>query len=264
MVTVGFNTSRAILHDPLTRQALSRLFDPVRLLQATQFGQGLRTVGLVNPSDKRYYNDSLALPVYNPQQALALLRQAGWMRQAAGWVRATATHHPERLALKVRYRAGDATFETVALQFKAAAAKLTIPVELLPTEGSAFTTALQEGNFDIYVRKLSGNPFAYNFAPLLHSGSVAEANFTRFGTRATDQLIDAITIAGPTARKRRLLRRFQAVMQQQMPLMPLFFLPYRMATCQDIKNLYPSGLKPGYNAASASWAAADSSLAVNK
>ncbi|RZK50555.1 MAG: hypothetical protein EOO59_15925 [Hymenobacter sp.] len=254
MITAGFNTSRPSLHDSLTRQALSRLFDPVRLIQATQLGQALRTVGLVHPHDHRYYNDSLPLPAFSPQQALVLLQRAGWQRQATGWVRARAASPPERLALTFRYRAGESTFETIALQFKAAATALHIPVELLPTEPSLLTTALREGNFDIYVRKLNSNPFAFNFAPLLHSRAGSENNFTRFGTRASDRLIDAIAAAGPLAQKRLLLRRFQALMQRQVPLFPLFFLPYRMATAQGIQGLYLSGLKPGYNAATTTWA----------
>lgn len=262
MVTAGFNTSRPILHDSLTRQALSRLFDPVRLMQATQLGQGLRTVGLVHPHDRRYYNDSLPLPAYNPQQALDLLRRAGWQRQPTGWVRTRPARQPEHLALAVRYRAGDSTFETIALQFKAAASALHIPVELLPTESSLLTEVLREGNFDIYVRKLNGNPFAFNFAPLLHSRTIRENNFTKFGTRATDQLLDAITAAGSATQKRRLVRRFQVMMQQQMPILPLFFLPYRLVTAQGIKGLYPSGLKPGYTAATATWVASPATPAT--
>ncbi|RZK21888.1 MAG: hypothetical protein EOO63_18645, partial [Hymenobacter sp.] len=203
VVTVGFNTQRATLHDPLTRQALSRLFDPVRLLWATQKGQGMRTVGLVHPSDSRYYNDSLPLPTFNPTQAQLLLRQAGWKQLPTGWVRANAQHLPEHLALTLRYRAGETMFETIALQFKSAAAALAIPVELRPTEVSAMTTALREGNFDIHVRTLKGNPFAFNYGPILHSRTTHEGNFTKFGSPATDQLIEAISAASVPAEKRR-------------------------------------------------------------
>ncbi|MGI4863929.1 MAG: ABC transporter substrate-binding protein [Janthinobacterium lividum] len=263
LVTAGFNTRQPALHDSLTRQALALLFDPVNLLKATQLGQGLRTVGLVHPNDHLYYNDSLPLPAYAPAQALALLQRAGWQRQATGWVRSAATKAQpiEKLSLTVRYRTDEPTFATIALQFKSAATKLGIPVELRPTEPSLLTTTLREGDFDIYVRKLSGNPFAFNFTTLLHSRTIPESNFTKFSTRATDQLIDAIAATGNPARKRRLLRRFQLIMQQQMPLMPLFFLPYRLTTARGLQNLYPSGYKPGYYAAAATWAATTDALA---
>ena len=253
VVTVGFNTQRVSLQDPLTRQALSRLFDPAQLLQATQLGQGMLTVGLVHPADRRYYNDSLPLPAFSPSQAQALLRQAGWQRQPTGWVRPNARHSPESLALTLRYRAGEPTFETIALQFKAAATALGIPVALRPTETSSLTTALREGDFDINVRTLKGNPFAFNYAPILHSRTTREGNFTKFSNQASDQLMEAISAASVPAEKRRLLRRFQAMLQQQAPLVPLFFLPYRLATAKQLRHVYPSKLKPGYDAAAMTW-----------
>jgi ABC-type transport system substrate-binding protein len=249
----GFNTRRSTLHDSLTRQALSRLFDPARLLQATQLGQGLLTVGLVHPSDHRNYNDSLSLLTYSPAQAQALLRQAGWQRQPTGWTRPNARKLPERLALTIRYRAGETTFEMIALQFKAAAAALTIPVELRPTEASLLTKALHAGNFDLYIRTLKGSPSAFNYAPILHSRTVHEGNFTKFSNLANDQLMEAIVAASVPSQQRLLLRRFQVLLRQQAPLVPLFFLPYRLAANKRVQHVYPSAVKPGYNAAAMTW-----------
>jgi len=262
LLMAGFNTRQPILRDSLTRQALARLFDPAKLLQATQLGQGLRTASLVHPANRRYYNDSLALPAYDPKQAVSLLKQAGWQRQAAGWVPAKTRQTPQPLKLRMRYRADDAVFATIGLQFKSAATALGIPVELLPTEASSLTAALQEGDFDIYVRKLSSTPFAFDFTMLLHSRTIPKSNFTKFSTRTTDHLIEAIVATGAPAQKRKLLRRFQTIIQQQTPLVPLFFLPYRLATARELQHLYPSGYKPGYYAAAATWNIAGTAAAV--
>lgn len=256
VLMAGFNTRRPALHDRLTRQALSRLFDPAGLLAATQLGQGRRTAGLVHPADRRHYNDSLPLPALDPDAAARLLGQAGWRRAPGGsWRRPAA--QPGRLvqtlALTLRYRADETTYETVALQFRAAAARLGIPVELRSTEASALTAALQAGDFDVYVRTLKGNPFVFNFAPILHSQAVGEGNFTGFGTPATDRLIEAVAAADRPARKRALLRRFQAMLQEEAPLVPLFFLSNRLAADRRLRRLYPSGLKPGYAATALSW-----------
>nr|GFC46554.1 hypothetical protein [Tanacetum cinerariifolium] len=225
------------------------LFDPERLLQATQLGQGLRTVGLVHPNDRRYYDSSLPLPAYNLPQAQALLQRAGWRRQPTGWTR----EKTELLALVLRYKTGDSTFKLIALQFKAAAALLNIPVELRPTESSSLTTALKEGDFDMYIRTQKGNPFAFNYASMLHSRNVNEGNFTKFGTPTTDRLIEAVATASTPVQKRQLIHRFQAMLQQQMPLFPLFFLSYRIVADRRIHDLYPSALKPGYSAPTITW-----------
>jgi peptide/nickel transport system substrate-binding protein len=152
-------------------------------------------------------------------------------------------------------------FQTIALQFKAAATQLNIPVELRPTESSSLTTALREGDFDMYVRIQKGNPFAFNYASMLHSRNVQEGNFSKFGTPATDRLIEAVATAETPAQKRQLLQRFQVMLQQQAPLVPLFFLPYRIVTDRRLQNVYPSAIKPGYSAPTMTWTDAAPALA---
>lgn len=257
LVSVGFNTRRALLNNKLTRQALGRLFDSAGLLTATQLGQGSLTVGLV-PPDSRFYNDSLPILTYAPAQAMALLHQAGWQRQpAGGWYNSTIA---QPLALTLRYRSDESTFATIALQFQAAAAKLGIPVKILPLEASALTTALKAGDFDVYIRTTKGNPFGFNFAPLLHTAAIGTGNFTGFGRPDTDRLLEAISVEGNLPRKRRLLRRFQVLMRDEMPLVPLFYLANHLAASRQLRPVITSGLKPGYAAGALSWA--DSSATV--
>lgn len=257
LVSVGFNTRRALLNNKLTRQALGQLLDAAGLLTATQLGQGSLTVGLV-PPDSRFYNDSLPVLAYAPAQAMALLRQAGWQKQPdGGWYNATIA---QPLALTLRYRSDESTFATIALQFQAATAKLGIPVKILPLEASALTTALRAGEFDVYIRTTKGNPFGFNFASLLHTAAIGTGNFTGFGRPATDRLLEAISVEGNLPRKRRLLRRFQVVMRDEMPLVPLFYLANHLAASRQLRPIVTSGLKPGYAVGALSWA--DSSATV--
>ena len=250
IVTAGFNTRHPTLEDATTRQALSRLFDARGLLRATQLTEGQRTVGLINPADKLNYNDQLPLLSFSPAAAAALLRQAGWQYTPAdGWRRTTASGSRQRLTLALRYRSDEAMFETIALQFKAAAAQLHIPVLLLPTESATLNPLLRAGEFDVYVRTVKGNPFIFNFAPILHSQAVGEGNFTGYGTPTSDKLIEDVAAAESPARRAHLLRRLQALLQQDAPLVPLFFLPMRIAANAKLRNLHVAGLKPGYSAA---------------
>ena len=253
LVTAGFNTKHAQLADPLTRQAVSRLFDAAGLLKATQLGAGQRSVGLINPADRARYNDSLTLIPYDLPEAEALLLRAGWLRGAQGWLRRTAPK--ETLHLVLRYRPDESVYETIALQFREAASRLGIPVELRPTESAALNGVLRKGDFDVYLRTLKGNPFAFNFAPILHSQAVGEGNLTGFGTPDSDRLIEAIAAAETPAHQARLLRRFQALMQEQAPLVPLFFLPTRLAASRRVAGIRAFDVKPGYVATDLGWMA---------
>lgn len=247
----GFNTRRPALADALTRLALSRLFDSAGLLRGTQVGGGHRTASLIPPFDRASYNDSLRPVPYDPAGARALLLRAGWQPPTAGragWRRA-GPRGEARLQLAVCYRADNELFTTVALQFRAAATGLGIVVDLRPTESARFGQTLAAGDFDIFLRTLHGNPFAPNLAPLLHSGSSTETNATRFSNPACDRLLDAIATTRDPHRRIRQLRQLQALLQEQAPLAPLFFLPNRVAARRDCQGLHVSSLKPGFLAA---------------
>ncbi|MCC3151783.1 ABC transporter substrate-binding protein [Hymenobacter sp. BT770] len=251
VVMAGFNTRRAHLNDALTRQALSRFFDAAGLLKATQLGDGQRTVGVISPIEKENYNDSLALIPFDPAGATALLRQAGWQRGPApgtGWTRKSANGDLQQLRLAMRYRAEGSLFSTVALQFQAAAAGLDIPVTLQPTESGAFSSSLKAGDFDVYVGVRKGNPFMFNFTPVFHSLGIDAGNTTGFSSPASDQLIEAIAAADSKTHRSQLLRRFQALLQQEAPIVPLFFLPNRIVASRQLTNLHVGSLKPGFMA----------------
>ncbi|MDO7845294.1 ABC transporter substrate-binding protein [Hymenobacter sp. M29] len=258
VVTVGFNTRRPALSDALTRQALGRCFDAAGILQGSELGEGQRTVGLLNPADRLNYNDSLAPVPFDPAGAVALLRRAGWQRGAtteAGW-RRNSSQGPQQLRLVMRYRTDEQLFATIALQFQAAAASIGVPVSLQPTESGAFSMALRNGEFDVYVRALRGNPFMFNFTPFLHSQAIGAGNNTGFSTPESDQLIAAIAAANTAPRRAQLLRRFQGLMQQEMPLLPLFFLSNHIAAQKRLTGLHPTSLKPGFAAMAIGEAAA--------
>jgi ABC-type transport system substrate-binding protein len=257
----AFNTQLPMFHDKLTRQALACLFDPVQLLKATQLGLGSRTVGFVYPIERQFYHDSLSPLAYAPKRTLELLRRAGWQRKPEGWQRQTSPKAFERLGLTLRYRTNESTFETTALQFKAAAEAVGIPVELRPTEPSVLSEDLRKGNFDMYIRVLKGAPQAFNFMSFLHSEAIGAENFTRFGTPASDRLLETIAATGDPALKRHLLRTFQVMMQDEMPLVPLFVLPYRLVADRRLRHVYPSALRPGYAAAALDWAPAADAIA---
>ncbi|WP_167855450.1 ABC transporter substrate-binding protein [Hymenobacter fodinae] len=246
-LTANFNMRSSLLKDRLTRQALTYLFNVPALIKASQLGHAYPSVGLISPSVKQYYNDSLPLPAYSPDRAIALLQQAGWKQQPdRSWTRTAATGRPEQLRLSISYRAGEPSFETTALQFQAAAATIGIPIELRPTEASLLSRQVQQGNMQILLRNMSGQPFAYDFTPILHSQSTGIYNASGFGSPSSDRLIEAIAQEDSPAKKARLLRKFQQLIYEERPLTVLYFLQYRIAAARRLGKVPVSGLMPGY------------------
>jgi peptide/nickel transport system substrate-binding protein len=246
IMTAGFNTSRPALSDARTRVALSYLFDAEQLNQASQLGKGVRTVGLISPEQKQNYNDSLELLNYNPNLASRLLTEAGWRRNAAGWQRQRGKEPAQELRLQLRYRAGESNYELVALQFASAARSLGIPVSLSPTESAVLRSQLQQGEYDVYVQSIKGNPFLFNLLPLFGTQAIGEGNSTRFGTPQTDRLLEAAATAESEQARARLLRRIQVMMRQEMPIVPLYFVANRVVARREVAGLNVTSLKPGY------------------
>lgn len=249
-LAASFNMRPNVARDALTRQALSMLFDVPALIRGTQQGKALRSASLISPRIRQYYNDSLPLPAFSPAQARVLLSQAGWQQPPAGlWQRPTKKGTTERLQVKLHYRAGEPSFETIALQFKSAAAGLGIPVELYPTEQSLLSRQARAGQTDITLRTFTGNPFSYDFTPLLHSRGFGASNTSGFSTPLSDALIEQIATTDQPVLKARLLRKFQRLLYQERPFTVLYFLPHRTAATRRLGTVPVTGIRPGYVAA---------------
>lgn len=161
----------------------------------------------------------------------------------------TTAGTPQELRFGVSYRAGDPTYETTALQFRAAAEQAGIVVELRPTEQSVLSRQLQTGETDMCIRNFTGNPFSFDFTALLHSKGIGAGNTTGFSSASTDRLIEQITSTENARRKEQLLRKFQRVMAEEVPFIVLYFLRYRIAAAQTLGQVPVMGLRPGYEAA---------------
>ena len=250
-LAASFDVRQPVLRDARTRRALSYLFDVPALIRATQQGAATPSAGLISPRVTAYYYDSLPNPEFSPVAAAALLRQAGWQRPGSGgpWVRSGARGQTQELRLGLSYRAGEPAYETAALQFRAAAAALGIAVDLRPTEQSVLSRQLRAGETEMSIRSFSGNPFSYDFTPLLHSRGIGASNNTGFTLAASDQLIEQIAATDNPAQKVRLLRKFQLLLAQERPFTVLYFLRYRLAAARWLGPIPVTGLKPGYEAA---------------
>ena len=81
---IGYNLRRKPFDDPRVRQALGMAINIKQIIEYVLHGQGERITGpFVTQTD--FYNQQLAPLPYDPEGAQALLRDAGWIRNADGW-----------------------------------------------------------------------------------------------------------------------------------------------------------------------------------
>lgn len=245
---LGFNARLPKFADNATRQALAHLLDLDAILKVTQRSFAVKTVGPVSPAAKAYYHQGLKPYAFDLARAQALLQKAGWQKNAMGWTRKSAGE-AQQLTLQVAYSGSATELEGVALILQQAAAKLNIPVTLQPLEGGVLSKNLKQGAFELFLRTLTGNPFVYNFQPILHTASAGAdgLNYTAFGTPESDNIIEELYETNTEARKIRLLKRLQEILHEESNLVFLYFLQDRIVVRQGFSNLKISGIKPGYD-----------------
>jgi peptide/nickel transport system substrate-binding protein len=247
-VYAGINSRLPKFSDKRTRQALAHLLDIKSIIQVSQQNYATPTVGPVPPAMEAFYHDRLKPYTYNPERTSALLNAAGWEREQDGWHK-TINGKREQLTVEINYRAGNDNFETAAIVFQQRAAKVGIPVQVQAMEGSLLSQKLKAHEFEMFFRSISGNPFVFNFKPLLHTSfaQVGGNNVTGFGTSESDHVLDAINAAENPNQKARFLRRLQEILYDEAAFICMYYRKDRIALHRRFSNLKVSGLKPNYD-----------------
>ena len=82
---IGYNMRREPFKDPRVRKALGMAIDVDKIITYVLYGQGERITGPF-PKQTDFYNHAIKPLPYDPDGALRLLAEAGWIRGTDGWL----------------------------------------------------------------------------------------------------------------------------------------------------------------------------------
>jgi len=230
------NPEKAFLQDVLVRKALLLGTNRQYIVDQLMGGQAIIADSPVFPGTWAYYGDT-EIVHYNPDAAIALLKEAGYTIPAEGGeVRAK---EGKLLELTLLYP-DDPQHETIANQIAADWKKIgvranleSVPYDVLISdrlETHAFDAALVDINLT-----QSPDPDPY---PFWHQSEITGGqNYSQWDNRSASEFIEQARVTTDPELRKRLYRNFQVVFARELPALPLFFPVYSFGVDQQVQGV---------------------------
>jgi ABC-type transport system substrate-binding protein len=144
---IGYNMRRPLFQDVRVRKALGMAINVQEIIEFVLYGQGERTTGPY-PKQTAFYNPAVKPLSYDPEGALRLLAEAGWTRNADGWLEKDG----QPLAFTLITNSGNEIRKAVMVVAQNAWRSLGVRVETLTMEWAVFINErVDKGDFDAVV-----------------------------------------------------------------------------------------------------------------
>ena len=215
LLYVGCNTKEGVCTDPLVRRALSLAWDRWGMVDQILSGHAVASALPIHPYAADYIAQAAAALEYDKEGAAELLAQAGWSPNEEGRLekrRATLT-----LRLVVNQ---ENTFKVaLAMALGQALEELgcVVTVDKLPWDD--FVTALETGNFDLY---LGETLLTADFDLRVLIETEGGLNYGGWEDRETDELMDSYRAARGEARTQAGATLWTKL-AEEVPIIPLCF-----------------------------------------
>jgi ABC-type transport system substrate-binding protein len=183
---IGYNIRRKPFDDRRVRQALSMAIDVNKIIEYVIYNQGERITGPF-PKQTDFYNPKILPVPYDPEGALKLLAEAGWRRNAEGWLE----RNGQRLQFKLITNNGNDIRKAILAIAQDSWKQIGIDVRTDLLEWSVFIQErVNKLDFDALVLgwAMGIDPDLYQ---IWHSSQIGphQLNFVGFKSKEADDLI---------------------------------------------------------------------------
>jgi peptide/nickel transport system substrate-binding protein len=183
---------------------------------------------------------------YDPDQAMALLDEAGWTAGADG----VREQDGRQLAFTVWVRSGDTTLETLATILQEYWRQVGIAVEIGIEQDAAFYERWDETrDFEVmllsHYSSLTDQIYSYTCQGLEDGGN--RVMYCNPDDLTVDELLQAALVETDPAARNQLLAEYQNILMTDLPVGPLVFPRGIAAVNARVHNMYRNGLNTTFN-----------------
>ncbi|MDR3237700.1 MAG: ABC transporter substrate-binding protein, partial [Spirochaetia bacterium] len=215
---IGWNSRRPFFSDKRVRQAMTMLIDRESILQKLQFGHGMVVSGTFYAFSKAYNKNVEPWP-YDPQRAVALLKQAGWTDTNGDGL---LDKDGVTFAFTINIPSGASFSERLSVIIKEDFSKAGIDVSINRYEWAVFLSKINSRAFDTVILAwslgYSNDPYQLWFSKEADKGS----NFCAFSNAEADHIIEAARQEFNDDKRNRMYHRFHEILHEEQPYTFLF------------------------------------------
>jgi peptide/nickel transport system substrate-binding protein len=224
---MGYNLKSPLFSDVRVRRALAHAVDKRDIIAVALMGQGEPTVGPYKP-DAWAYNHAVKDYPYDPEKALALLREAGWQKGPDGML----YKEGRRFSFTLLTNQGNEQRVKTAVIIRSMLEKLGIEVNIRSVEWAAFIKQfVMPGRFDAVILgwTLPQDPDGYD---VWHSSRrEGGLNFVGYADAEADACLEAARSTLDQAVRKKHYDRFQEILHRDQPYCFLY-VPYDLTAVQ--------------------------------
>jgi peptide/nickel transport system substrate-binding protein len=235
--------------DPKFRQAISYAIDREAIIKSVLSGRGIPAYSFDTPGDKKWFNPNIKKYPYNPDQALALLKESGIEKRNGGDFLTDADGNKIEFVLNTN--TGNGAREKTAVLIAADLKNLGINVIFQPIEFNTLINKIDVTyDYDCVLLGLAPGTSAdpSDDMNVLKSGGFTHQWFPRQKSPSTpweariDQLMDAQMKTLDYAERKNDYDEVQEILAEQQPMIFTVTPMYYAAIRSDVGNVRPTAL----------------------
>ena len=236
---IGWNSRRPLFEDKRVRTAMTMLLDRESIREHIYHGLA-RTVSGNFMIGTPEHNDNIEPLPFDPEAAVALLEEAGWVDSTGDGIR-------DKDGVSMRFDIllpnNSPEGERICTLFKEELGRVGIQLNIRQMEWASMTDRVQARNFDAYMMGWSMPPDPDPYQVWHSSQADSGSNYVGFIHEEADRLVEDARISFDRDERIRMYHRFHEILHEEQPYTFLFSRMTLLAVDKRIHgiHIYPFG-----------------------